>query len=138
MFLRNKSKAKGESNLCVIRIGSIEHDFVHEGFNSFPTQIESSLNNNNYHHHNQNVNSNEPKINSFSSQSFGCDKNGFFKWLIRGSFFAIWCSLCLWQVIDLFKKYYNFPTEVNVIVEEMKSLHRPGITICNNNLYDYL
>lgn len=65
----------------------------------------------------------------------GVGKSNFLKVILRSLFIVIFCILCLLQVIDLVKKYLSFPVEVNVEVEEMKTLHHPGITVCNNNLY---
>ena len=50
-------------------------------------------------------------------------------------FFIMICwGFCLFQTIDIFKKYSSYPMDVNVIVEEMKLLQLPGITVCNNNM----
>ena len=49
-------------------------------------------------------------------------------------FILICCGFCGYQTIDVFNKYSSFPMNVNVIVQEMKLLQLPGVTICNNNM----
>ena len=57
------------------------------------------------------------------------------KKLVKVLFISMFCGICTYQVVDVFQKYSMFPISVNVVVDEMKLLKVPGITICNNNVY---
>ncbi|CAG2109626.1 unnamed protein product, partial [Medioppia subpectinata] len=49
--------------------------------------------------------------------------------------FILFCvGMALFQTIDIFKKYSSFPMDVNVVVDEMKLLQFPAVTLCNNNV----
>ncbi|XP_054153846.1 acid-sensing ion channel 1A-like [Oppia nitens] len=43
-------------------------------------------------------------------------------------------GICLYQTVDIVKKYLSFPMDVNVEVHEMRVLTLPAVTICNNNV----
>lgn len=64
------------------------------------------------------------------------------KWLIanRGAlprllFTTICLAIASYQTYVLVDKYYGYPTGVNVLVDEPKSMREalPGVTVCHNN-----
>ncbi|CAG2177520.1 unnamed protein product, partial [Oppiella nova] len=54
--------------------------------------------------------------------------------LLKVVFIMFCVGMCFYQTVDIFKKYSSFPMDVNVVVEEMKLLQLPAITVCNNNV----
>ncbi|CAG2170035.1 unnamed protein product [Oppiella nova] len=54
--------------------------------------------------------------------------------LLKVVFIMFCVGMCFYQTVDIFKKYSSFPMDVNVVVEEMKLLQLPAITVCNNNI----
>ena len=56
------------------------------------------------------------------------------KKILKLVFVMVCCAFCFYQTVDIVNKYVSYPMDVNVMVEEMKLLPLPGITICNNNM----
>ncbi len=42
---------------------------------------------------------------------------------------------CFWQITQILRLYFSYPTNVYVNVRNMEKLQLPGITLCNNNRF---
>jgi hypothetical protein len=42
---------------------------------------------------------------------------------------------CFWQIAQILRLYFSYPTTVYVNVSNMDKLRLPGITLCNNNRF---